>query len=63
MEKSKAIENLDKQGVHIFGEILDAGKINELYEEMIKARVFSGDIFLSQVDYEKQTDNLNANPS
>lgn len=60
---SEAIQNLIDEGAHIFGEILDKSETDKLYQKMLRARLFNGELFLTENEYLQQKDNLNANPS
>ena len=56
-------QNLLTHGVHLFGEILDVARVQELYEAMIAQRAFGPGLFMSEADYLMQENHLGANPT
>lgn len=58
-----AASNINKNGVHLYGEILNKERVADLYKKFLSARNFGTDLFLSEADYAAQTDHYNANPS
>jgi len=57
------IQNLIDHGAHIFGDILDVGQTQALYDAMVAARGFGGELFMDQAEYLAQENHLNANPN
>jgi hypothetical protein len=57
------LNNLTEQGAHLFGEILDVERTQALYRDMIAARAFNGDLFMSEAEYLAQENHFNANPT
>jgi hypothetical protein len=57
------VDNLMKQGAHVFGEILDVPRTQALYQAMIKARVFDASLFMNEAEYLAQENHFNANPT
>lgn len=65
MNRKKSIEanNINKNGVHLFDEILDKEKIAQLHNKIIDLRSFGEDLFLSESEYASQKNHFNTNPS
>ncbi|MCH9845430.1 MAG: phytanoyl-CoA dioxygenase family protein [Alphaproteobacteria bacterium] len=58
------LKNLDENGVHIFGEILDKEAIGQFFEKIKKNRDFSDNIFLTRESYQEKTaSHKGVNPS
>ncbi len=57
------IDSLSEQGVHLFGEVLDVGKVQALYEKMLAARDFGASLFMEEAEYLAQENHFNANPT
>ena len=60
---NKVMNNLENDGAHIFGEVLDPKQAASLYHKIIKRRHFGAGLFLSEENYLAQENNLKANPS
>lgn len=60
---SVEVMNLDKEGFHIFGEIIDKDRIQNLYDRMLSARSFGPNLFLSESEYFNLKNHFNTNPS
>ncbi|KQV13870.1 mitomycin antibiotic biosynthesis protein [Pseudomonas sp. Root329] len=57
------IDSLKEQGAYLFGEILDVGQTQALYQQMICARDFGPGLFMEEVEYLAQENHFNANPT
>ncbi len=60
---SAEVTNLDKNGFHIFGEIIEGQDINGLYQKMRNSRDFGPNLFLEENEYLKQKDHFGTNPT
>jgi hypothetical protein len=57
------VKNLMEQGAHLFGEMLDAERVQALYRAMVAARAFDGSLFMDEAEYLAQENHFNANPT
>lgn len=60
----EVLNNLDNEGVHLFGEIIDKKVLSKLFRKMKDKREFGPNLFLSEDEYFSQSSNatFNANP-
>lgn len=57
------LQQLKTHGAHIFGEILDAAPVQQLYKKMLAARDFGQHMFLSEAAYIAQGHHQKSNPT
>ncbi len=57
------VKNLIERGAHLFGEMLDVAKVDELFRQMVSARAFGAGLFMDQAEYLAQENHFNANPT
>lgn len=59
----RCLHDLETQGAHLFGEVLDVARTQQLYESMVAARSFGPELFMGEAEYLAQENHFGANPT